>query len=306
VSVRIGIGPGLGTPLAARDYFRWVDFCEDGGIDSIWHSDQLLGTTLEPVTLLAALAARTRRMRFGTNAIVAAFRDPIVLAKQMATIDYLSEGRVFPVFGVGHATDAYWAATGASAKDRGRLSDEALRLLRLLLEQDHVEFAGEHFTYHGPGVTPRPPRPIPLWIGGQSSAAYRRTASLGDGWLGGLIGREEAGAARRGIEQALVGTGRTIEDDHYGATVPLRIGDPSDPAVQAARERLIARMPADMAQSLSDNFAIGAPEQVIASLKGYVDQGIHKFVVMPMVADVDELMTQTDLLLRKIVPEIEN
>ncbi len=306
MSIRIGIGPGLGIPMTPAEYWRWVDFCEDSGIDSIWHSDQLLGGTLEPVTMLAALAARTTRMRFGTNALVAAFRDPIVLAKQIATLDFLSEGRVFPVLGVGNASDPYWAATGANPKVRGRKSDEAIRLLRLLLGQDQVEFAGEHFRYAGPGVFPRPVKPVPLWIGGQSPAAYKRTAELGDGWLGGLIGPETAGAARSQIEAALVESGRTIEDDHYGASMPLRIGSPDDPAVLAARERLLSRMPEESRAALSESFAIGEPEAVIRVLRRYVDAGIHKFVVLPMARHADDLLAQTELLLRTVIPEIEN
>ncbi len=306
MSVRIGIGPGLGVALTPREYWRWVDYCEETGIDSIWHSDQLLGGTMEPVALLAALAARTARMRFGTNAIVAAFRDPIVLAKQLATVDWLSEGRAFPVFGVGNASDPFWAATGVDPKARGRRADEVIRLVRQLLDQDMVEFEGAHFRYSGPGVFPRPTRPMSLWIGGQSPAAYRRTALLGDGWLGGLTGAAAAAAARKQIEAALAETGRSIAPDHYGTSLPLRIGAESDPAVQAARARLIARMPEQDRSSLEQSFAIGAPDAIVALLQGYVAAGIHKFVVLPLVRDADDLMAQTELLVRNIIPQIEN
>lgn len=306
MSVRVGIGPGLGVPLSVREYWRWVDYCEDARVDSIWHSDQLLGPTMEPVTLLAALAARTSRMRFGTNALVAAFRDPLVLAKQLATLDWLSEGRVFPVFGVGNASDPYWAATGAEPKARGRRADEVIALVRLLLEQESVEFTGAYYRYCGPGVFPRPVRPIPLWIGGQSPAAFRRTAMLGDGWLGGLTGAAAAADARQQIMVALAGTVRTIAPDHYGTSLPLRIGQDGDPAVQSARERLMVRIPEQDRGSLEQSFAIGPPDAIVALLQGYVSSGIHKFVVLPMVRDADDLMAQTELLVRKIIPQIEN
>ena len=306
MSVRIGIGPGLGVALTPRDYWRWVDYCEEAGIDSIWHSDQLLGGTMEPVALLAALAARTRRMRFGTNALVAAFRDPIVLAKQLATIDWLSEGRAFPVFGVGNASDPYWAATGADPRARGRRADEVITLVRQLLNQETVDFTGAHYRYSGSGVFPRPARPMSLWIGGQSPAAYRRTALLGDGWLGGLTGAAAAADARKQIEAALAETGRSIENDHYGTSLPLRIGAESDPALQAARARLLARMPEPDRGSLEQSFAIGAPDAIIALLQSYVASGIHKFVVLPMANDADDLMAQTELLVRTIIPQIEN
>lgn len=305
MGVRIGIGPGLGVSLEARDYWRWVDLCEEVGIDSIWHSDQLLGQTLEPVAMMVALAARTKRLKFGTNALVAAFRDPILLAKQIATADWLSEGRVFPVLGIGNASDPFWAATGTNPSVRARKSDEGIALVRLLLEQEEVEFAGEHFQYRGPGAFPRPRRAIPLWIGGQSPAAYRRTARLGDGWLGGLIGPEGAGHARRSIEVELLGAGRVIESDHYGASLPIRIGPANDPGVMATKERLLARMPEETKGTMAESFAIGPAESVIAALRRYVAEGIEKFVVLPMAADFADLHAQTELLAREVMPHVE-
>jgi alkanesulfonate monooxygenase SsuD/methylene tetrahydromethanopterin reductase-like flavin-dependent oxidoreductase (luciferase family) len=146
MSIRIGIGTALGaSALSPAEYWRWVELCEAGGIDSNWHSDQLLGEQLDPMVMLAALAARTSRIRFGTNALVVPFRDPIVTAKEFAAIDYLSEGRLFPVLGVGNAVDAYWAATGADRGERGRRANEAIALIRLLLGEEEVDFTGTQY-----------------------------------------------------------------------------------------------------------------------------------------------------------------
>jgi probable F420-dependent oxidoreductase len=307
MSIRIGLGTALGIgSLSPRDYWRWVDCCEASGVDSIWHSDQLLGATLEPMTMLAALAARTRRMRFGTNALVVPFRDPIVVAKEFATIDYLSEGRLFPVLGVGHEIDPYWAATGANRKERGKRSNEAIALIRALLGEEEVHFAGEFYRYDGPVVEPRPGRPLRLWIGGQSKAAVQRTAAIGDGWLGSFTPPAKAGAARRQIEAALADSGRSIEPDHYGLSLPMLIGDPDDPAVVAARERIAARMPADQREDVADSFAVGEVDAVIDLLRRFVAAGMSKFVMIPLVADAEGLMAQTRLLIEHIAPAIED
>lgn len=304
MSVKIGIGDGFGPTLAPPDYWTWIDFCEQGGIDSIWHSDQLLGPSVEPLTMLAAVAARTSRMRFGTNALVVPFRDPVVIAKEFATIDYLSGGRLLPVFGVGAATDAYWAATGARASERGQRANEAITLIRHLLEQEEVHFEGAHFRYSGPGVYPRPSKPLPLWIGGHSQAAIRRTAFLGDGWLGAFTAPEEAGKARLSIEAALKESGRTIDADHYGVTLPVRIGNGSDPAVAEARQRFSST--SGEGSPVSANWVVGSEAEVIKALRRYVDAGISKFVLLPIARNVSDLMDQTSRLAMQVLPGMES
>ena len=100
MTVAIGLGL-MDFPFAGgADYWRWVDLCEEGGVDSLWQTDRLVSRTpiLESLSVMAALAGRTRRMRFGMNVVSLALRDPFLLAKQCATIDVLSEGRLLPAF----------------------------------------------------------------------------------------------------------------------------------------------------------------------------------------------------------------
>ena len=110
MSVAIGLGL-MDFPFAgAGDYWRWVDLCEAGGVDSIWQTDRLVSSTpiLECMAVMAALAGRTRRLRFGMNVVSLALRDPVLLAKQCATIDVLSEGRLLPAFGIGSPLGPEW------------------------------------------------------------------------------------------------------------------------------------------------------------------------------------------------------
>ena len=103
MSVAIGLGCADFPFSGAAAYWRWIDMCEAGGVDSIWQTDRIVSRQpfLESMTTMAALAGRTRRMRFGMNVVSLAFRDPVLLAKQCATIDVLSEGRLLPAFGIG-------------------------------------------------------------------------------------------------------------------------------------------------------------------------------------------------------------
>src|SRR6476619_342935 len=188
MSVAIGIGL-MDYPFAgAGDYWRWVDMCEAGGVDSIWQTDRLVSRTpiLECMAAMAALAGRTRRLRFGMNVVSLALRDPVLLAKQCATIDVLSEGRLLPAFGIGSPLGPEWEALDIDTKTRGRRTDESLQIIARLWREDSVDFEGKHYKRRGASISPKPVQPdLPMWIGGSSEAAIRRTARYGTGWQAG-------------------------------------------------------------------------------------------------------------------------
>ena len=125
----VAIGLGLAEfPFAdAAGYWRWVDLCEAGGVDSLWQTDRLISRApmLECMVAMAALAGRTLRIKFGMNVVSLAFRDPVLLAKQCATIDVLSAGRLLPAFGIGSPLAPEWAALDLDMRTRGRKTDEA-------------------------------------------------------------------------------------------------------------------------------------------------------------------------------------
>ena len=105
MTVSAGLGLANFPFDGARQFWRWVDLCDGGGVDSLWQSDRLIGRdpNLECLSLMAALAGATRRIKFGMNVASLGLRDPVITAKACATIDVLSEGRLLPAFGVGSA-----------------------------------------------------------------------------------------------------------------------------------------------------------------------------------------------------------
>src|SRR5205814_1336771 len=243
-NVAIGVGLMEFPFSGAAAYWRWVDLCEAGGIDSIWQTDRLVSPLpfLECMSVMAALAGRTRRIKFGVNVLSLAMRDAVLVARQCATIDYLSNGRLLPAFGIGSPLGPEWTTLNLDTKTRGRKTDEGLGVIRRLWSEDKVDFEGVHYHLSGASISPKPVQPdLPMWIGGSSEAAIRRTARLGTGWQAGPETPEQAAKVVAAIKAAAAEEGRTIDDDHYGAGIPFRFGRVDDPTPGVATRLHITR-----------------------------------------------------------------
>jgi probable F420-dependent oxidoreductase len=302
VSVAIGLGLMDFPFRTGTDYWRWVDLCEAGGVDSLWQTDRLVSKQpiLECMATMAALAGRTRRLRFGMNVVSLALRDPVLLAKQCATIDVLSEGRLLPAFGIGSPLGPEWTALDIDTKTRGKRTDESLEIIARLWREDSVDFAGKHYRLTGASISPKPVQPdLPMWIGGSSDAAIRRTAKYGTGWQGGSETLEDAGRVVAAIKKAVVEASRSIDEDHYGAAFPFYFGSPSDSLVTGAMAAYAKRTGRDA----SSYFAIGDAQLIRERVAAYVAVGIEKFILRP-VGTGDEVIAQTKRLIEEVLPHI--
>lgn len=301
MAVRIGMGLGRFAFESASDLRAWLDLCEDSAIDSIWQSDQVVSrqSALEPMTLLSIIAGATQRLKFGTNAIVLPFRDPITFARQCATLDQLSEGRFLPAVAIGRAEAPEWEATGRSPKRRGARADEALEVITRLWRSEGANFEGEFFSLKDATITPRPKQdPLPLWLGGASKAAVRRTARFGTGWLAPLQTPEETAETVKAIRDESRKVGRPIPEDHYGATILYRIGAPSDRRPASNVEESAASH-ADRIERIQ---AIGDAERVLSLIREFREVGVSKFIAVPLVRDRAEMMEQTRRLNDEVLP----
>jgi probable F420-dependent oxidoreductase len=132
--------------------------------------------------LIAAMAARTLRLKFATTVSVVAARNPLVQAKDIATVARIAPGRVVVGVGVGWMSDEF-EILGENFADRGRRTDEIVELMRAAWRAGVVEHTGRSYTYPRLHMQPTPPGPVPIWIGGGSAAAFRRAARIGDGFV---------------------------------------------------------------------------------------------------------------------------
>jgi probable F420-dependent oxidoreductase len=304
LSMAVSVGLGLADfPFSsAKAYWEWVDLAEVGGVDSLWQTDRLVSPIphLECMSAMAALAGRTRRMKFGMNVASLGLRDPLLMAKQCATIDFLSDGRLLPAFGVGSAVAPDWGATGRSSKGSGKIADEAMELVTRLWREDSVTFEGEHFNYQAARIEPKPvQKKIPFWIGGSSKPAIRRTAKFGTGWQAGQETADELPPVLDAIKAALVHEERTIDSDHYGAGFHFRFGNWEDadlPKRTAAFEKRTGR-------DAKKHFAVGDAEDILKRIQGYAAVGISKFILRPIGLTDSDLLAQTERLVSEVIPE---
>jgi probable F420-dependent oxidoreductase len=302
-SIAAGVGLAEYPFRTASGFWRWVDLCEQGGVDSIWQNDRLISRTpfLECMTALAAVAGRTRRIKFGVNVVAVAMRDPVLLAKQCATIDVLSEGRMLPGFGIGSPRGAEWDAMHLDPTTRGRKTDEALEIISRLWKGEVLTYAGSHFRLTHASISPLPLQAdLPMWIGGSSDAAVRRTVKYGTGWQAGAETPEAVGRVIAAIQEAAARAGRSIDEDHYGAAFSYRFGGPDDPGVAEAMAQYQARTGRDPGV----HFAVGDAAAIIERIARYVENGASKFVLRPAADGDEDMYTQTKRLIEEVLPRM--
>ena len=271
VKVRIGISLGsAGTPA---EFTAAVDGLERDGVDSLWLPEMVYGPLVDPFIGMAHALSRTERLKVGTGVSVLPGRNPVLVAKQLASLAGLAPRRVLPVFGLRPARPAerpLFAVPGP----RDQVFDESLQLLRLLLTQDTVSFSGRFFTVDGASVGPLPAKPLDIWLGGSAPGALRRVGRFGDGWLASFITPAEAAAGRSVIKEAAAEAGREVEEDHYGVSLAVAAdGDIPDALIAAARQR---RPDADPAALVATSWP-----DARRMIGEFVDAGLTKFVIRP-------------------------
>jgi len=281
VKTRIGYGLGALAGLGdASAFAALVDGLEHHGFDSLWLSERVTGPAPDPIIGLAVAAGRTRRLKFGTSVQVLPGRNPVLVAKQLASLDVLSGGRLLPAFGLGVASGAEQQAFGVERAERAPWFDEALPLIRRIWTEESVDHDGPRFHYEGLRVLPKPVRqPFDVWLGGKAPGELRRVGRLGDGWLASFATPADCVAARPVIEAAADAAGRAIDPEHYGAMIFYsRTGVP-DTVMEALRARNPNASPQEL---VIDDIAALGPR-----IEAYVDVGFSKFVLVPFGSPAD-------------------
>ncbi len=314
MAVEFGVSLPSRGPLASPQSLRSLaQRAEDLSFDSVWVSDHVIlpravdsfypyaadgvPTFLpdedyyEPLAALNFLAGCTQRVRLGTHVLILPYRNPVLTAKILATLDVLSEGRVILGAGVGWMEEEFQALGLDTYRERGAVTDEYIELYKELWTEDEPVFQGKYYQLSGSGFRPKPvqkPHP-PIWIGGHTGPAIRRAAKYGDGWLpiglrppailepeelAGKIDRLRVLTARAGRPEnavKVVFSSNVLFDNHAG---PSR--------------RLIS----------------GRPEQIAADLRLYQDLGVHSFILDFPADSADGIRESMERFSREVMPLI--
>ena len=263
-----GSGQQVGG-MPDRGYYRELaQAAEELGYDSIWAGDHISyrNPLLDIVVALSTFAAVTERITIGAGILLLPLRHPSLVAKEFASLDYVSGGRVILGVGVGGEGAKDFEAVGVDVRERGARADEAMLALRELFARSPASFHGRFFSFDEIAIDPRPAQPggPPLWVGGRSDAAIRRAAELGDGWIPIWVSAERL---RRGLEQL---PQRVVP----AVTVPAHVGDK-----RALYEHLRQRYAGDFTEHVVDRYCVaGTPEECAARVREYVDAGARHVV----------------------------
>jgi probable F420-dependent oxidoreductase len=276
--MKVRIGFGLGTHTTANDAVRFaalVDTLEDLRFDSLWLSERLTGDAPDPLTALAFAAGRTRRLKLGTSVLVVPGRNPVVLAKELATLDRLSNGRALPAVGLGAPNPVEHSAFGVRREERGPWFDEALGLMRRLWTEDDVHHDGERFHLEGVTLRPRPvQQPIELWLGGQAPSELRRVGRLSDGWLPSFCTVDDVAEGWVTVTETAAAHDRSIDPEHLGVLITY-----SRTEVPELMRRFLERRRPGV--DVADVVPVGL-DQLRDRIQAFIGVGASKFVVAPL------------------------
>ena len=191
--MKFGIAvPNFGAYAKREQILEISVLAEELRYDSLWVSDHIIipdshegfgDTFLDPLVTLTYIAANTDRIELGTSVLILPYRNPLVLAKMVSTLDTLSQGRVILGIGAGWLEDEF-EALGVNFKERGKVTDEYIEIMKELWTSENPEYSGDYIEFSNIKFLPKPyrkPYP-PIWVGGESTGAMKRAVKYGDGW----------------------------------------------------------------------------------------------------------------------------
>jgi probable F420-dependent oxidoreductase len=318
---------GLVNPIpfaaAPADFVRLAREAERLGYDGVWGNDHVTAAPYvrqhwseppnfyEVLVTLATVGAHTRRVHLGTAVIVLPLRDPVLLAKQVATLDRMTGGRVILGVGIGayrEEFEAQWPRRRQAR--RGDLLDEGLAALRALFTEREASHAGAHVAFERVEMFPKPlQRPLPIYVGGHNEQAVARAARLGQGWLPGWRPFEEIRERTALLRRLTAEAGRAPGEVEAAVQFTVMVGRTPEEAAARYRKtgmvqhrRSLAHTGRDPALAEANNL-IGSPARIREQLDALREAGVDHVCAIQFPHDtVTEMLEQMEWFAREIMP----
>jgi probable F420-dependent oxidoreductase len=317
---------GLVNPVpfaaAPADFIRLAQDAERLGYDGVWGNDHVTAAPYvrehwsappnfyEVLITLATVGAHTKRVHLGTAVIVLPLRDPVLLAKQVATLDRMTGGRVILGLGLGayrEEFEAQWPKRRGTR--RGELLDEGLAALRTLFTEQAASYAGAHVAFERVEMFPKPvQRPMPIYVGGHNERAVSRAARFGQGWLPGWRPFEEVRERTALLRQLTAEAGRDPKEVEAAVQFTVLLGRTPEEAAARYRKtgmvqhrRSLAHTGRDPALAEAHNL-IGSPASVLDKLRFLADAGVDHLCALQFPHDsVAEMLEQMEWLANDVI-----
>ncbi|MHB8566162.1 MAG: LLM class flavin-dependent oxidoreductase [Nitrososphaerales archaeon] len=278
----------------------FIRAAEDLGYHSLWTLERILhpNPVLDSLTTLTHAAAITKRIGIGTSVLLAVFRNPIVLAKQLSTMDYLSNGRVTAGLSVG-GRDWEFAATGLATKSRGVHLTETVKIMRALWTEPSVTYAGKWLNLKDVKMFPKPvQKPIPILIGGNTDPAIARAGRIGDGYLMTAGGTPES-FKKTWSKVVAAAEQHNKNPSSLDAVKLVYTYTSNDPARAYDTLKKWADSYYMSDYDAKTNCIFGTPEQCIDLIQKYIDAGVKTFILGPPTTDVAQIQEIKDKVLSR-------
>jgi probable F420-dependent oxidoreductase len=305
---KIGLGLLLptsahkGTPKFGK-LLQMAETAEAAGFTSIWVGDSLLRPRVGALTTLAAVAARTERVKLGTATLLLPLRSPVLVAQTVAALDHASNGRV--ILGVapgGEDAKEEFDVCGVPFDRRGSRMDEQIRILRRLWTEKDVDFKGKFYSLSGVTLEPKPvqkPCP-PIWIGGASERTFRRVAELGDGWLPFDLPPEEYGESWRRISDMAKKDGREISGIHPSVYLYTNL-KPESTEVNSGDDFYIGGMHESTLSTHGRTQTYTSPTELVSKIGRFTDIGVKTLILRFAARDP---IGQLNACVKHVVPSL--
>lgn len=299
--MKFGIAlPNFGMYAEKGSILRIVRAAEELGFDSLWVSDHIVipdshkgfgNVFYEPLITLTYVSACTAKIHLGTSVLIMPYRNPIVLAKMLSTLDVLSNGRIILGAGVGWLKEEF-NALGAPYEERGAVTDEYIEILKVLWTEDEPRFEGKYYNFSRVKFLPKPvqkPHP-PIWVGGNGKRAIERAVTLGNGWQPvGLTPEEMVEGVRYANE--LLSKKKEGPDFIISVRKNLQIKNTDEKRFAEAEDRETLR---------------GTLDKIAEGIKKYREAGVSHVVFHVLSGSLEGIIESMEIFSKEIRPNVVN